>query len=336
MKKLIVIFTLFCSLTSFSQNGLTGKYFMLLKSDKVASLNTLEDHRLKEYRTFEITSKSIYTTDKNNKVAILDTAQNKILLHDLTSQKDTELSIPFDIKPKTILLAKHNLFIGGEKGKEILIQYNINDDKWFKLEIPEEVQMWGKAVDDLVINDSLLIAIDNIVLPKYVLFYSLDSTEKLELSYFEDLKSNGPYESIHAGRITSKYLGLISDSYSGYTGASEHITIYDKLNLKRSFAISIGQQEEGFHTFNDFVIIGDKLFISSKEKGLGVFDIRDSYFKVSKDRFDNFNEELSIQKIRYKSYSNVIIKLTLSPDNQKLILTTKNIIGRISHEVIDI
>jgi len=336
MKKLIIIFTIFCSLTTYGQNGLTGKYFMLLKSDKIVSLNTIEDHGLKEHRTFDITSKSIYTTDKNNRVAILDTAQNKISLYDLTTSKETKLIIPFDIKPKTILLAKNKLFVGGEKGKEILIQYNINDNKWFKLEIPEEVKMWGKAVDDLVINDSLLIAIDNIVLPKYVLFYSFDSSEKLELSYFEDLKSNGPYESIHAGRITSKYFGLISESYSGYTGASQHITIYDKLNFKKSFAISIGQQEEGFHTFNDFVIVGDELFISSKEKGLGIFEIKDSYFKVSQDRFDNFNAEISMQKVKYNSYSTEIIKLTLSPDNKKLIITKKNLIGRISHEVIDI
>src|SRR5690606_14964784 len=118
--------------------------------------------------------------------------------------------IPFGIKPKSILLNEHNLLIGGEMGNEILVQYNLQSKRWYNLQIPKEVMFPGKAIDDLVVNDSLLIAIDDIVMPKYVLFYKLKPQGKLELSHFKELKSNGAYESIFQARITDKHFGLIS------------------------------------------------------------------------------------------------------------------------------
>ncbi len=107
--------------------------------------------------------------------------------------------------------------------------------------------------------------------------------------------------------------------------------------MKKSFAISTGQQEKDFHSFNDFIIIEDKVFIASKEKGLGIFEIKDSYFKTSKDKFDNFNSKVNLSKINYKQHdSGEILKLTIVPNNSKFIMTIRNNIGRISHEIFDL
>ncbi len=335
---ILKIFLAFNILTVFGQNGLKqGDYFLLLNNKNSISLNTFKDNNLNEIKTFAINEKSIYTTDQKSRVAILDIEKNNVLIYDFQSSKGLNLTIPFDLKAKTILLNDKNLFVGGEMGKEMLVQYHILSNEWFCLEIPAQVIFPGKAIDDLVVNDSLLIAIDNLIMPKYILYYQLNETGRLSLSHFKDLKSNGTYESIFQGRITTKYLGLISGTYSGYTGASEHITIYNDLDLKKSFAISTGQQEKDYHTFNDFIIIGDKLVIASKEKGLGIFEINDSYFKISKDKLDIFNAKVSLGRIKYKQYDRgEILRLTIVPDNSKIILTIRNKFGRISHEIIDI
>src|SRR5690606_21583522 len=220
----------------------------------------------------------IYTTDQKERIVVLDTAKNKVTIYNIKSG-EIKLTIPFDIKPKSIFIDENNLFIGGEKGKEILIQYHLKNEKWYQLEIPSEVVVWGKAIDDIVVNDSLLIAIDNIVLPKYVLFYRKNSTDKLELLHFKELKHNGAYESIHQGRITETYIGLLSNTYSGYVGATNHITVYNNLDLSSSFALSSNQNDKNYHTFTDFILINDKIVIASKEKGLGIFEIKESYFK---------------------------------------------------------
>ncbi len=334
---IISLFTIFLSVPTFGQNGLKeGNYFILQKDKKTISLNTFENGELKEKESYSINEKSIYATDQKYKVAILDTSRNIISLFEIETSKQIDLTIPFDLKPKTIILNDDNLFVGGEMGKEMLIQYYFQTKKWYKLEIPVEVLLPGKAVDDLVLNDSLLIAIDNIVIPKYLLFYKLTSTGKLSYSHFKELKSNGTYESIYGGRITPKYLGLISGTFGGY-GSSEHITIYNNLDLSGSFAISTDSDRKDYYTFNDFLIVGDKIIIASKEKGFGIFEIKPSYFHIKQDRPDIFNSTVNTNKIKYKHYKNQEIKrLSLIPDSSKIVLTISNKFGKIRHEIIDI
>lgn len=334
MKKLIALLTFFYSLTALGQDGVKGDYFLLLKSKNTISLNTFANSAIVEYKTFDITEKSIFTTDKKSRVAILDTAKNSIVLYDFLLSKETKLTIPYDLKPKTLLLFDNNLFVGGEMGKEILIHYQIKKNQWEKLDVPEEVQMWGKAVDDLVINDSLLIAIDNIILPKFILYYDLKSMAKIELSHFRSLKYNSSYESIHQGRITPKYLGLISETMN-WGSTYEHITIYSDLDLIKSFAISV--KFEGTKAYNDFLIIDDKLFIANKDKGFGIFEIKKSYFKASRDNYDNSNTRVDENLVDYKlSKKGEIIRLTIIPNEPKIILTIRNSLGVITNEIVEI
>lgn len=337
MKSLIFIMIIFFSYaTVFGQNGLNnGNLFLLRQDKKTISINSFENDEIKLIKTFAITEKSIYTTDQESRVVVLDTAKNNLSLFDTKTESRSELKIPFDLKPKTILLNDENLFIGGEMGKEMLVQYNLKSQEWYTLQIPIEVMFPGKAIDDLVIKDSLLIAIDNIIMPKYVLFYNLRAKGILDLSHFKELKSNGAYESIHQGRITENYFGLISGTYSGYVGATEHITVYDNLKLENSFALSSNEQEKDYHTFTDFVIIGNKIVIASKENGIGLFQIKNSYFKDSdKYRNSDFNSTVSTSKIKYVKIKNeTVTKITIIPNTNKIVLTLENKKGRIRHEI---
>lgn len=321
-------------MTNFGQNGVKGDYFLLLNSKNLISLNTFENSVIVEHETFNITEKSIFTTDKKSRVAILDTGKNSVDVYDFKSSKEVNITIPFDLKPKTILLSEDNLFIGGKMGKEILVQYRIESNKWDKLEVPEEVQMCGKSVDDLVVNDKLLIAIDNLIMPKYILYYNLRSEGKLELSHFKKLKSNSSYENIHQGRITSKYLGLASKTMN-HGNVYEHITIYSDLDLIKSFAISVEVKEK--RNFNDFIIVGNKIFIANRSKGLGIFDIKKSYFKARKGRYEDFNFRVSENEVNYKQYKNEeIVCLTKISNEAKIVLTIKNRNGDIRKEVLDL
>lgn len=317
------------------QNGLkNGNLFLLQKNRKKYSINSFKNYQINELKTFSMSKKSIIATDQRERVAVLDTTKNEIQLFDIHTSKETNLSIPFDIKPKTILINQHNLFVGGEMGQELLVQYHLKNKKWHQLIIPNEVMSYGKAVDDLVVNDSLLIAVDNIVIPKYILYYKLNFSDKLEYSHFKELKSNSSYESIHKARITKNYLGLLSTTLNWGT-YSEHITLYSDLNLLKSFAISTDYWEK--LNFNDILIVGNKLFIANSSKGFGVLEIKEKYFKESKYEHYIFNENIDEKLIQYKAYSNrEIIRLTKIPNEPKIVLTIKNKRGKIKNEIIQI
>lgn len=340
MKKLLL--TILCFLSTiivFGQNGLRdGNLFILLKDLKTISLNSYENNQIKEKTTFPVNEKSIFTTDQKARVAILDTSTNEVLIYGIQPLTKTKLSIPFDLQAKSILLNDDNLFVGGEMGKEMLIQYHLKSNEWYPLEIPTQVLFPRKSLDDLVVNDSLLIAIDDLIMPKYILFYKLNPTGKLTISHFKELKSNGTYESIIKGRITSKYLGLLSGTYSGYSGASKHITIYNKIGLERSFVLSTKERSKNYYTINDFLIIDDRLIIATKEKGIGTFQIKPKFF-TSTDRHGstNFNVPVSFSKVKHKSYENGYIrKLTAIPKTTQLILTIEDKNGRIRHEILSL
>jgi len=304
-------------LTQHVQNTSEVDYYFLLLNDNITiSLNTYENNRINRIRTFPISANSLFATDENKRVAILHADKNVVMLYEFQTSRKIEISIPFQIKPKAILLNGYNLFIGGARsegfGEEMLIQYHIRRGEWYRLEIPDEIFRWGKAIDDLVVRDSLLIAIDNIVLPKYLLFYHLNSTGKLEFSHYEILPINAGNETIRQGRITSDYLGVLSRT-SSWGGLFEHIAIYNCLDLTSSFAISIKAEQPCCnrlfpctYTINDFLIVHDKVFFAHRSKGLGIFQIDDSYFESTDvpDRPPDaipirFNVRVDVDKVNY-------------------------------------
>ena len=144
----IKVFTILTSalfLLSCTQNKLNGSdYFLLLKDRQTISLNTYKNEKIKEIKTFVLSEKSIYTTDQKGRVAILDTAKNAIILYDIQTDKKTEMSIPFDIKPRCIFLNNDNLFVGGEMGNKTLVQYLMQNDK--------------KAINSVINGDTLFMS----------------------------------------------------------------------------------------------------------------------------------------------------------------------------------
>jgi len=313
-------------------------YFLLLKDKETISLNTYGNGKIKEQKTFAVSEKSIYATDQKRRVAILDTAENIITLYEIQTSKEIKLSIPYTIKPKSILLNNDNLFIGGEIdgsfGKIILIQYHIQSGKWYSLDFPKDIFCF--SIDDFVENDSMLIAIDDQVSPKYLLFYRLNATDKLEFSHFRELRPSGVNEEIRQGRITSKYLGLLSNSL-GMRRNVDYIAIYNDLDLVTSFSVPIELEwRDRLPKINDFLLTGDKLLFAHRENGLGILEIKDSCFKVGTNDYDPFNTEIDTDKINYVPFKNEeIIHLTLIPDDTKVILTIRNTLGKIRYEIMD-
>lgn len=342
MKERLVLYFFLSQLaiTIYGQNGIKeGSNFLLQKSEKTISLNTLDKDEIKEIQIFSINKKSIYTTDTQNQVAILDTAKNQIQVYNIQSHNKIELTIPFDIIPKCLLMNNENIFIGGEMGQDMLVQYNLLTQEWYSLEIPTQLLFPRKAIDDLLVNDSALIAVDNLVMPKYVVYYKLNSkTDRLPFSYLFELKYNNSYESIYKARITHEYLGMISGGYNQGSGSSEHISIYRSDDMSMSFATSVNEFGKNYQTFNDIAIIGANVVIASKEKGLGILHIQPSYFKKS-DEFghEKFNFQIDISKIKYRKYKDEnIIKLTAIPHTTKIILTIEANNGKLSHSIVDI
>jgi hypothetical protein len=205
------------------------------------------------------------------------------------------------------------------------LQYNTQVQEWYIPEIPDSLTQFGKRIDDFVLNDSILIAIDNIIIPKYLLFYKLNDHLPVKYINFHELLSNGAYESILEGRITKNYLALYSITQGGET--SYHLTVLDLRNDMQSFAISMEENDSTYFEILDYSLFDDHLLIAGNKKGLGILKIRPEFFKPrdADDFLDPFNKRISYNELKFMIFENQqVIDIAVIPDTEKIILTLLN------------
>jgi hypothetical protein len=301
----------------------------------------LENNEICELKTYFVNIKTIWVTDGIEKLATLNTGTKKLEIINFHTNEVAQLVLPYKFEPKSVLLNSDNLFVGGIFQNEMLVQFHLKTQEWYSLDIPDEFKIPGKAIDDLLANETQLIAIDNIVDPKYLIYYNLNMTSKVSLSHVFELKGTGTYEHITRGFHSENYLGLISDTW-GECGAFEYISIYVKKDMDRSFSMMLKEcrdlSQDNKNRIIDLAIIDNTLFFADKEKGLGRFKIKPFYFKSSEDeRSFVFNEDAPEAEIMFEQFKGKkIIKLTVIPNTNKVVLTFENWKKILTHKIVEV
>ena len=245
--------------------------------------------------------------------------------------------IPIGFNTQTIEYHKSYLFIGGDwETGPFFYAYNIRDEDWHKINIPTEIFFPGKAIDDFIVVSDSLIAVDNIVMPKYLIYYPLSFLPDTEASRIFELESNGTYESIRKAVTSEGYIGLLSGTAGGYSKSnSDHVTVIKKANNSDGFSISSRKNKPfDYYKWNDIEIVENKLYIASWEKGLGRIRIKESYFKNKSPKYDSpHNREIGKWRIRYNMFSQKRLIQILKFSENKLILIYKNKKGEYNFKV---
>jgi hypothetical protein len=212
----------------------------------------------------------LFDVSEKGDIATIDTAHNRLLIANISrdnfnnSIKSTDF--PDGIKPISIKVHGSNILVGGDFGKEKIYSYNMNEKKWSRIAIPSEIMSLGKSVDDFLIYSDTLIALDNLVMPKYLLFYKLIDSENIELIKPYEVPPNGTYEQLHRILLKLDYFVILSSTLSGYTGVASHVTVLNKNNLpdytgyNEELQKNIHQKPETRHKglFYGFTISTDK------------------------------------------------------------------------------
>src|SRR5690606_9699525 len=96
------------------------------------------------------------------------------------------------------------------------------------------------------------------------------------------------------------------------------------------------KNKNDYNFLNDIAIIGDKIIIASNKKGLGIFEVKDEYFDYVY-RLDHVEKTTLSSKINYTPYENEnIIRLTVIPNTNKVVLTIESPEGKIRNEIIEV
>lgn len=135
-----------------------------------------------------------------------------------------------------LLIAAHGrLIAGGRSASRECLWERLTDGTghWRAAEIPKSIAARGKSVDALFERpDGSIVAVDDIVLPKWVLVYEWGPNGHLRHRRSLDLPANTTYERVVKGVDGALGYALLSRGV-GEGGRSTCITILDRESLKR-------------------------------------------------------------------------------------------------------
>ena len=177
---------------------------------------------------------------------------------------------------KRVALSKGLLFVTGLLGDYTLGYFNLQDKDPYlhPVEIPDQVK--EKAFDDLLVDGQTLLAVDDIIWPKWLVLYDMSDLNKPHWTDYFELEE-GVNEHIVKAEVGPYHLALFCDSFHRI-GHEQYVQIYDRMDnykLLGSVKLWSVSESDGGDAINrslQMSFIGDKLLLSGYNSGVGVLD----------------------------------------------------------------
>jgi len=205
-------------------------------------------------------------------------------VHRLDGENRLALVRRFDLPEgqaiKTTAMSGHILFATGHLGKHTLGLFDTREENAIlvPVEIPEQVK--HKAFDDLIVDGTHLLAVDKVIMPKWLVRYDISNPAKPKPAGVTELMA-GLNEHVVKGVIGARYLALFCESlWDG--GQAQSLQIYDK---SKSFApqaticlwmSSDRGENRGCRSSPQMSFAGDLLLLAGYGEGVGVLACSDS------------------------------------------------------------
>ncbi|MEB0277186.1 hypothetical protein [Mucilaginibacter sp. 10B2] len=298
----------------------------LLPQGEIMTTAIVESDKLKILKKTLFPSGKRYSISKTGVAVCLDKEKKLILYGQILKNGEFGfyklINFPEMISPKSICILNHHIILGGENhshfnenivSNELVVTYNILNEKFTALEMP--FKQSGKCIDDLLIDDDTIIAVDNIVYPKYLLEYNFVNPYKPYLELSHELPTNGTYESIVKG-VLSKNFTILTSASRGQDGFGRYINIFNrgeyKVYIRLSQWYGWGENNEKTYHWSDTLIIDNYLCISALEDGIGLFLI---------NNFETMSMDRSSEIQYFNPWNKKVIKLLKLPnENEKVVL----------------
>lgn len=263
----------------------------LLPNKKVMVTATIKDGEVEILKDTIFPSNKKYDISKDGVVVCLD-KEKKIVIYGKIKEsgeiKNYEIiNFPNFLKPETLCLYENHILFGGicnenfdSNNCEIICTYDLNTKEYKAVDMPFRV--YGKAIDDFLIDGETVIAVDNIVHPKYLIEYDFSDVKNPKILKTHELPNNGPYERIKKATMNNHFLAIESSTI-GQFGSAHIINIFRKGDYENYISLRnwvhfiegevLSNKIKLF--YNDMIIIRNLLCISAGRKGFGFISLDD-------------------------------------------------------------
>ncbi len=320
-----------------------NKYYVL-PEDQTFNLYEKQEDELVKLEELKFKYTELYAFDSDEFVIVNDDSTKFHYGRIKNSKFEEEVVREFQEKFRinTIELKDGFVYLGGSWSEgELFYVFDLKSKEFYPVPIPDEAYQIGKAIDDILFLKDKMIAVDNIMFPKFLIEYSLNELPELKNSNVIQLQANGTYEHYYKGNINENYLVLLSDTHSGYTGTSYHISVLKSFDYNQGFTVASKLKGRGnkYNSWNDILLLDEKIYVACKEDGVGVLNIKENYFGKTKhpNRDDIwFHNKLNQKAINYMDVQNGIPIKLLPFNSDTIIVILQNTKGQKSFELIKI
>lgn len=155
----------------------------------------------------------------SRRVVVMDSGKKRAGLFELLDEEPwIKRVLPFAALPKdchgdVALAVGEGLVVGGhsKSGESLWCRHPAQaTDRWAPLELPKQIKRPGKSIDGLHQDGRRLIAVDDVMAPRWLILYRLEGDERLSLEKKVLLPAHFPYERIVDSHLGEKTLWLVS------------------------------------------------------------------------------------------------------------------------------
>ncbi|GEM_PF-4436296 len=195
---------------------------------------------------------------------------NAIEVHELNERDELQrlrrYELPEGQTVKTTAVAERVLYFTGKLGEHILCLINIDDPGGKPIPVPLPKEVKRKTFDDLLIDGNQLIAIDNVVHPKWIVLYDItDPASPITLGVRRMM--DGFNQHVLFGALSKEHLVLFCESVH-MGGKGQGIEVYDRQkDFEEIGGVGI--------SWGDFIpmppalsTVGDLILLSGYRKGV--------------------------------------------------------------------
>jgi hypothetical protein len=179
--------------------------------------------------------------------AFLDSANKRFAVYELLDAEPwlqrivAPTNLPRDCVAYDFILHDGQLLVGGRSRSQEniwLLNYTLAvqpAQAWQALEVPEAVRKSGKSIDLLYVLGQTLVAVDNVIRPKWFVFYHLNKGALPTPVGLHPIRVRSAFEGIRHGAESDALYALFSAG-AGQRGASSYVQLYFKDDIAKSVA----------------------------------------------------------------------------------------------------
>jgi hypothetical protein len=171
------------------------------------------------------------------------------------------------------------VYVGGSGTGEMLGLIDIRREPRFQpVDVPKKIITHGKGVDGFAHFNGKLIAVDDFILPRFLLVYDVADARAPRFVEAVDLPAHSTYERVKSVAASDRALTLLSTT-ANHGRFFVHVSLLDLATLKER-AVVHGEPEGVFRAgisptadFSRVAIYEDRLLIAAGSAGIGVLPI---------------------------------------------------------------